>query len=80
MDIAQAIQLGIGGVTLFLLMQVWTELKDVNKYNRELLTRFVDDRIKAEAQRVALMEKQGIDPNDSGIYRRQDLGLPPVER
>jgi len=54
MDIAQALQLGIGGVTLFLLMQVWTELKEVNKFNRELLTIFVNDRIDAEDQRQAI--------------------------
>lgn len=61
MDIAQALQLGIGGVTLFLLMQVWTELKEVNRFNRELLTRFVNDRIDAEEQRVAIAQAVGAD-------------------
>lgn len=56
MDIAQALQLGIGGVTLFLLMQVWTELKEVNRFNRELLTRFVDDRIEAQDERQAIAQ------------------------
>lgn len=80
MDIAQAIQLGIGGVTLFLLMQVWTELKDVNKFNRDFMLRIYENQSKAAAQRAVLLEANGIDPNDSGIYRREDLGLPPVER
>lgn len=61
MDIAQAIQLGIGGVTLFLLMQVWTELKEVNKFNRELLTRFVDDRIEAQDERHAIAQAVNAD-------------------
>lgn len=75
MDFAQIAQLGIGGVTLFLLMQVWQELKDVNKFNRDMLMRLLDERETARAERVAIMEQIGLDPRDSGIYKRSDLGL-----
>lgn len=54
MEFTDVAQLGIGGVTLFLLMQVWAELKEVNRFNRELLTRFVDDRIEAQEERQAI--------------------------
>lgn len=78
MDIAQLAQLGVGVVSLFLLMLLWKEFQLVNAFIRQLLQEMIDDRRKAEAQRIAMMEKIGIDPTDSGIYRRADLGLPPV--
>lgn len=60
-EIADALQLGVGGVTLFLLMQVWNELKAVNAFNRELLTRFVDDRIDAAEERHAIAQAVNAD-------------------
>jgi predicted DNA-binding ribbon-helix-helix protein len=41
--LGEVLQLGIGGITLFLLMQVWTELKSVNEFNRNMLTRLLDE-------------------------------------
>lgn len=78
MDIPQLLNLGIGGVSIFMLAQVWSELKAVNKFNRDMLTELMEDRRAASAQRQALMQANGIDPKDSGIYRRADLGLPPL--
>lgn len=37
MSVADITQLGIGGVSLFLLFLVWTELKAQNAFNREML-------------------------------------------
>lgn len=67
MEFADVAQLGIGGITLFLLTQVWNELKAVNQFNRDMLRELMEDRRLAEEQRVTLMEDQGIDPNESGI-------------
>jgi hypothetical protein len=67
------INAGVNVVTVYLLVRVMNRLDTVT------------DRIfnwleKADAQRAAMLRAQGINPNDSGIYKREDLGLPPVER
>ena len=67
------INAGVNVVTIYLLVRVMNRLDTVT------------DRIfnwleKADAQRAAMLRSQGIDPNDSGIYRRGDLGLPSSER
>ena len=80
MDIAQVAQIGIGAVTLFVLKLIWDELKESNKFQRDTITRLLDDRDAARAERAAIMEQVGLDPNDSGIYKRQDLGLPAAKR
>jgi hypothetical protein len=71
-NLKDILDLGGQGVLLFLLWQVWQRLNTVTDI-------LIEDRRRAEAQRFAIMENQGINPHDSGIYKRKDLGLPSSE-
>jgi hypothetical protein len=61
--------LGGGAVTLYLLIRVMNRLDMVV----DRLFMYLE---RGEAQRQAILRSQGIDPNESGIYKRKDLGLP----
>lgn len=48
------VQLGLPGFSIFLLIQVLTELKANNKFNQDLLNKLIDNDQRAEMQRMEL--------------------------
>ena len=66
-DIIKVVNLGMNGILLWLLSNLWSEFKAQNDYIRTMLTRLLEEQDRAEQQRIVIAKAAGVTESQLNI-------------